>query len=170
MILFLRKEKKSYLCTRNQEADMAQLVEHFIRNERVRGSSPRVGSAEQDVQNEAHPVFVFCLSLPRGMKGVRSRRKRADADCVVILCAQTRLVLRKTVGVLAQDGRGLCARFSVGCRRELPVGADRDSGTCCLSGSSVCFALIFNRMNREYPRWLYAVDERCLIFSALQSQ
>lgn len=27
---------------------MAQLVEHFIRNERVRGSSPRVGSVEID--------------------------------------------------------------------------------------------------------------------------
>ena len=29
------------------KADMAQLVEHFIRNERVRGSSPRVGSKEK---------------------------------------------------------------------------------------------------------------------------
>ena len=30
---------------KSKNADMAQLVEHFIRNERVRGSSPRVGSS-----------------------------------------------------------------------------------------------------------------------------
>lgn len=52
--------KKLYLCTRFQKAaDMAQLVEHFIRNERVRGSSPRVGSKEGRFVNDViyRPAF-----------------------------------------------------------------------------------------------------------------
>ena len=32
----------STFAVQKRNADMAQLVEHFIRNERVRGSSPRV--------------------------------------------------------------------------------------------------------------------------------
>ena len=46
----LKEENILYLCTRNEKADMAQLVEHFIRNERVRGSSPRVGSIKRKRQ------------------------------------------------------------------------------------------------------------------------
>lgn len=41
----------STFAVQKRNADMAQLVEHFIRNERVRGSSPRVGSKGKENTN-----------------------------------------------------------------------------------------------------------------------
>ena len=40
------------------KADMAQLVEHFIRNEKVMGSSPIRGSSKGNSANE-FPFFHF---------------------------------------------------------------------------------------------------------------
>lgn len=45
------------------KADMAQLVEHFIRNERVRGSSPRVGSKGKR-KEITYIFFLFCYQIP----------------------------------------------------------------------------------------------------------
>ena len=45
--------KKPYLCTRKtKKAEIAQLVEHFIRNERVAGSSPAFGSRNSGISRE----------------------------------------------------------------------------------------------------------------------
>ena len=41
-------------------AAIAQLVEHFIRNEKVVGSSPTRGSNIQNGSNQAIKLFDFC--------------------------------------------------------------------------------------------------------------
>src|SRR2546425_12989630 len=54
-------------------ADVAQLVEHFTRNEGVRGSSPRVGSPKSSAQAE----FSFA-GEPTLWRGGRTRVARAS--------------------------------------------------------------------------------------------
>lgn len=48
----------STFAVQKRNADMAQLVEHFIRNERVRGSSPRVGSKGK-IKHSDNKCFTF---------------------------------------------------------------------------------------------------------------
>ena len=48
----------STFAVQKRNADMAQLVEHFIRNERVRGSSPRVGSKGK-IKHSDNKCFIF---------------------------------------------------------------------------------------------------------------
>ena len=49
----------STFAVQKRNADMAQLVEHFIRNERVRGSSPRVGSKGKEKLHTDYQVFIL---------------------------------------------------------------------------------------------------------------
>src|ERR671933_161863 len=65
----LRWAASSDAAAPSRPADVAQLVEHFTRNEGVRGSSPRVGSI---------PLPAF----RRGM-AFRSRCARAQTACVL---------------------------------------------------------------------------------------
>lgn len=57
-VSFAVYKKNSIFALGFQTADMAQLVEHFIRNERVRGSSPRVGSGVRG-KSGSDVMFLF---------------------------------------------------------------------------------------------------------------
>lgn len=57
-VSFAVYKKSSIFALGFQTADMAQLVEHFIRNERVRGSSPRVGSGVRG-KSGSDVMFLF---------------------------------------------------------------------------------------------------------------
>ncbi len=63
-------------------ADVAQLVEHFTRNEGVRGSSPRVGFV--DLQD-------FSPTVPSLAELIRDRvwRTRTQLELAVVRCATT---------------------------------------------------------------------------------
>ena len=51
---------------------MAQLVEHFIRNERVRGSSPRVGSYGKNI---IMMFLFFCIKSGLLTYGIKKEDK-----------------------------------------------------------------------------------------------
>lgn len=55
-------------------ADIAQLVEHLIRNEGVVGSNPIIGSSEKKgLQDFLQALFLFCVQCVK-------RCKRIDGD------------------------------------------------------------------------------------------
>ena len=63
---FGKKKKTSYLCNRKQEnnALVAQLVEHLTLNQGVPGSSPGWVTTDSSPENERFRVFIFSSVLP----------------------------------------------------------------------------------------------------------
>lgn len=75
-VSFAVYEKSSIFALGFQTADMAQLVEHFIRNERVRGSSPRVGSGVRG-KSGSDIIFILNRTFCRCMCGLLRAKEKA---------------------------------------------------------------------------------------------
>ena len=86
------------LATVRRVADIAQLVEQLIRNQQVRGSSPRVGSNKKNcpfIKYLDHPVQVLDLLFSVGPSLMRRLvGSRANLSAPGVSTKYTRLTIR----------------------------------------------------------------------------